>query len=335
MDFKNILVTGGSGTFGRGIISRLLRDHPDVERIVIYSRDELKQFEFQNELSPEYLERCRFFIGDVRDKDRVIRAMEDVECVIHAAAMKQVPASEYNPFECILTNIIGAQNIIDAALNANVKKIVALSTDKAAGPINLYGATKLCSDKLFIASNNIKGERNFSSSVVRYGNVFGSRGSVVPFFLKQKGDVLPITDKRMTRFTITLDQGIDLVLAAAGRNSGSDIVVPKIPSYRITDLAAATNPKASLDIIGIRPGEKLHEEMITDNDALSTLDMGDYYAIFPNGRHPNYLKFLDSGLGSPVPDNFNYRSDTNPEFLSVEKLADLIGELKQKATKID
>ena len=330
MKFSSVLVTGGSGTFGRGTILRLLEQHPNVDRIVIYSRDELKQFELSNLLSSEHLERCRFFIGDVRDKERLNRAMEGIELVIHAAAMKQVPASEYNPFECILTNIIGAQNVIDACLNSNVKRVVALSTDKAAGPINLYGATKLCSDKLFIAANNIKGERDFSASVVRYGNVFGSRGSVVPFFMKHQGDKLPVTDERMTRFSITLDMGIDLVLNVAQQSHNSDIVVPKIPSYRILDLVEAVRPNSSYELVGIRPGEKLHEEMITRNDSVSTLDMGGHYAIFPNSNHLGYQNIVKSGQGFPVPDDFYYASDSNSKFLTTEELVELVNEMREK-----
>lgn len=335
MKFSKVLVTGGSGTFGRGLVTRLLERHPTVERIVIYSRDELKQFEFANSLSREQLDRCRFFIGDVRDKDRLTRAMEGIELVIHAAAMKQVPAAEYNPFECILTNIIGAQNVIDACLNAGVQRVVALSTDKAAGPINLYGATKLCSDKIFIAANNIKGERNFSSSVVRYGNVFGSRGSVAPFFIRYQGDKLPVTDPRMTRFSINLDTGIDLVLHTAHQSHHSDIVVPKIPSYRILDLVEAVRSNAQYEIIGIRSGEKLHEEMITRNDAMSTLDLGEHYAIFPNSNHAEYKKVIQAGLGSPVPDGFYYASDSNHEFLTVNQLSELITELRGKIIQND
>lgn len=329
MNLQSILVTGGTGSFGKSIVLRLLNDYPKVSRVVIYSRDELKQFEFQNEIPVEHKDRCRFFIGDVRDRNRLVRAMEGVDGVIHAAAMKQVPSCEYNPFECVLTNIIGAQNVIDASLDNKVKKIVALSTDKASSPINLYGATKLCSDKMFIASNNIKGERDYSATVVRYGNVFGSRGSVVPFFLKLTSDKLPITDERMTRFNITLDQGVDLVLSALKDKIGSQIIVPKIPSYRITDLAQAINPKAKMEVVGIRQGEKLHEEMINNNDAPSTLDMGAHYAIFPSNMHMNYEHYLVNNLGKPVDEDFEYSSDKNTKFLTVSELSELLTSFKK------
>ena len=330
MNLHSILVTGGTGSFGKRIVLRLLNEFPEVERVIIYSRDELKQFEFQNVIPVKHKERCRFFIGDVRDKGRLIRALEGVDGVIHAAAMKQVPASEYNPFECILTNIIGAQNVIDASLDKKVKKIVALSTDKASSPINLYGATKLCSDKMFVASNNIKGERDYSATVVRYGNVFGSRGSVVPFFLNFDGDKLPITDERMTRFNITLDEGVDLVISSLKDKMGSQIVVPKIPSYRITDLAQAISSKAKIEVVGIRQGEKLHEEMINKNDAPSTLDMGAYYAIFPSSEHISYKHYLENNLGKPVDEDFKYSSDENKKFLTVSELSELVADFKKK-----
>ncbi|MDA7936216.1 UDP-N-acetylglucosamine 4,6-dehydratase (inverting), partial [bacterium] len=270
---KSILITGGTGSFGKRFVSRILNDHPEVERIVIYSRDELKQFEMAQTFSQEEFPQLRYFIGDVRDKDRLQRALEGIDTIIHAAALKQVPTAEYNPFECIKTNVMGAQNIVEAALNSDVKRVVALSTDKAAAPVNLYGATKLCSDKLFIAATNMIGSRDLTFSVVRYGNVMGSRGSVIPFFMNRRDSgVLPITDTSMTRFNISLDEGVDMVFYAAERAIGGEIFVPKIPSYRITDVATAIAPSAKQEIVGIRPGEKIHEEMITASDSPNTIE---------------------------------------------------------------
>jgi len=267
----------------------------------------------------------RYFIGDVRDKDRLTRAMEGIDVVIHAAALKQVPAAEYNPFECIKTNIMGAQNVIEACLDSNVMKVVALSTDKASGPINLYGATKLCSDKLFVAANNIKGKRDLKFSVVRYGNVMGSRGSVVPFFMKKRrSGALPITDERMTRFNITLQDGVDFVISNLRRMWGGEIFVPKIPSFRITDLAEAVCPGCRREFVGIRPGEKLHEEMITETDALSSIEFDDYYVILPALRFISAEKYITSNGGKRCPDGFCYSSGTNTDWLTVEGIRDLI-----------
>jgi len=278
---RSILVTGGTGSFGKKCISTLLAD-PEVSRIVIYSRDELKQFEMSQTFTDP---RLRFFIGDVRDRNRLCRAMEGIDTVIHAAALKQVPAAEYNPMEFIKTNVLGAENIIEACLDSDVRHVVALSTDKAAAPINLYGATKLCSDKLFIAANNVKGSRDIRFSVVRYGNVMGSRGSVIPFFLdRRKSGVLPITDPAMTRFNITLEEGVELVQYALDHALGGEIFVPKIPSYRITDVAEAIGPDCEKPIVGIRPGEKIHEEMVTATDALQTLATDKHYIIVPNRK---------------------------------------------------
>lgn len=323
---KTVLVTGGTGSFGKRFIERILKEHENIKKIVVYSRDELKQFEMQNsEIFKPYLSKLRFFIGDVRDGARFKRACEGIDIIIHAAALKQVPAAEYNPMECIKTNIFGAENVINAALDCKVKKVVALSTDKAAAPINLYGATKLCSDKLFVAANNMKGNRELSFSVVRYGNVMGSRGSVIPFFIKKaKEGVLPITDIEMTRFNITLDQGVDMVLYALENAWGGEIFVPKIPSYRILDVAEAVSPSADKPVVGIRPGEKLHEEMITESDSLNTLDCGKYYVIIPS--HPQWEKdkYLSTFKASFVKQGFKYNSGENEAWVGVDSLRTLI-----------
>lgn len=322
---KNILVTGGTGSFGNAFIKRIFEDYPDVKRVVVYSRDELKQFEMQQVFPYSKYPQLRFFIGDVRDRERLRRACEKIDIIIHAAALKQVPAAEYNPMECINTNIIGAENVINAAIENNVKKVVALSTDKAAAPINLYGATKLCSDKLFIAANNIKGDRDLSFSVVRYGNVMGSRGSVIPFFVKQRETgVLPITSDQMTRFNITLSQGVDMVLYAIENAWGGEIFIPKIPSYKITDVAKAIGPNCETKIVGIRPGEKLHEEMITETDSLNTVDCGRYYVILPAVPHWDLEKFKEKFNCKFVEQGFKYNSGTNEEWVSAEEIRQLI-----------
>ena len=326
----SILITGGTGSFGKHLIKTILKQH-QPERIIVYSRDELKQFEMQNsKIFANEKVLIRYFIGDIRDFKRLKKAMEDVNIVVHAAALKQVPATEYNPFEAVKTNVIGAQNVIDAAFEANVQKVVALSTDKAAAPINLYGATKLTSDKLFIAANNYKGKHDIKFSVVRYGNVMGSRGSVIPFFLeRQKTGVLPITDKRMTRFNITLQQGVDFVLQCLERMWGGELFVPKIPSYRILDVAEAVAPECKQNIVGIRPGEKLHEEMITQSDALNTIEFEDYYVILPSIRIWSKEKFINKSnfrKGRPCEEGFSYNSNTNQHFLSVNELKKLIEE---------
>ena len=322
---SSILITGGTGSFGKAFVSRVLNAYPNIRRLVIFSRDELKQFEMSQEFSEAQYPGLRYFIGDIRDRDRLFRALEDIEIVVHAAALKQVPAAEYNPFEFIKTNVIGAQNLIDACLDAGVLKVVALSTDKAAAPVNLYGATKLCSDKLFIAANNIKGNKKVSFSVVRYGNVMGSRGSVIPFFLKQKRTgLLTITDKQMTRFNITLESGVDIVLWTLANAVGGEILVPKIPSYKITDLALAIAPECEVRVIGIRPGEKLHEEMITISDSINTLDLGKYFALLPSANSPEASFYMKSFNAKPVAKDFSYDSGTNPDFLSVMQLRELI-----------
>jgi UDP-N-acetylglucosamine 4,6-dehydratase len=322
---KSILITGGTGSFGKAFVKTVLERYPDVRRLVIFSRDELKQFEMAQTFPESKYPALRYFIGDVRDEARLHRALEGIDYVIHAAAMKQVPAAEYNPFECIKTNVLGAQNLIEACLGSKVRKLVALSTDKAAAPINLYGATKLCSDKLFVAANNIIGDRDLSFSVVRYGNVMGSRGSVIPFFQARRASgELPITDTAMTRFNISLQEGVDMVLWSLENAWGGEILVPKIPSYRITDVAKAIGPECSYPVVGVRPGEKIHEEMITASDSLNTVDMGKYYAILPMGGSfsvQDYCKKMDA---TPVEPGFCYDSGTNPDFLTVEQLEKLI-----------
>lgn len=324
----SIFLTGGTGSFGKEFVRTVFKKYPDVKRLVVFSRDELKQFEMSQEFPESKFSAIRYFLGDVRDPERVKRAMEGIDIVVHAAALKQVPAAEYNPFECIKTNILGAQNVIDACFQNDIRKVVALSTDKAAAPINLYGATKLCSDKLFIAANNIKGKREIRFSVVRYGNVMGSRGSVIPFFkLKSKEGVLPITDFNMTRFNISLQQGVDMVLWALGNMSGGEIFVPKIPSYRITDIAKAICPDCDLLKVGIRPGEKIHEDMITASDSINTVDVGDFYAIL----QPRDSHFIDEyckvNKAKKVGHGFCYNSGSNNHFLSVEDLRVLIKNL--------
>jgi UDP-N-acetylglucosamine 4,6-dehydratase (inverting) len=320
-----ILVTGGTGSFGNKFVETVCKKFPNIERLVVFSRDELKQFEMQKRFPEEQYPFLRFFIGDVRDQSRLKRALEGIDTVVHAAALKQVPAAEYNPFECIQTNVIGAQNLIEACLSTSVSRVVALSTDKAAAPINLYGATKLCSDKLFIAANNIKGKRDLRLSVVRYGNVMGSRGSVIPFFQEKKATgVLPITDPRMTRFNISLEEGVEMVLWALENAKGGEIFVPKIPSYRITDVATAIAPKCEQRIVGIRPGEKIHEEMITASDSFNTVDLGRYYAILPTTGSVTVDDYCNRFGATRVPVGFSYNSGDNSEFLTVEDLRKLI-----------
>lgn len=321
---KSILITGGTGSFGKKFTEMILQRYPDVKRLVIYSRDELKQFEMAQLYPENKYPQVRFFIGDVRDYPRFKRACQGIDVIIHAAALKQVPTAEYNPDECIKTNINGAQNVIDSALGSGVKVVVALSTDKAAAPINLYGATKLVSDKLFIAANNIRGSKDIRFSVVRYGNVMGSRGSVIPFFMEKArtGKTLPITDREMTRFNISLEDGVDMVLWAIENALGGEIFVPKIPSYRIETVAKAIAPNAILEDVGIRPGEKIHEEMITSSDSLYTLDIGKYYAILPAGI--NMKNYIDYYNAKEVPKGFQYNSGENDHWLTVEEMRELI-----------
>jgi UDP-N-acetylglucosamine 4,6-dehydratase (inverting) len=322
---QSILVTGGTGSFGKAFVRTVLQRHPGIRRLVVYSRDELKQFEMSQVFSDREHPGLRYFIGDIRDEARLRRALEGVDVVIHAAALKQVPAAEYNPFECIKTNVLGAQNLIEACLDADVRRVVALSTDKAAAPINLYGATKLCSDKLFVAANNIRGARDIRFSVVRYGNVMGSRGSVIPFFLdRKKSGVLPITDPRMTRFNISLQDGVDMVLWSIENAWGGEVLVPKIPSYRITDVAQAIAPECRQEVVGIRPGEKIHEEMITASDSYNTVDLGRFYAILPTAAHYSLEDYCARTGAQRVEPGFAYDSGRNADFLSVPQLRELI-----------
>jgi UDP-N-acetylglucosamine 4,6-dehydratase/5-epimerase len=324
---QSILITGGTGSFGKAFVRTVLDRTPDIKRLVIFSRDELKQFEMEQEFSAKDYPGLRYFIGDVRDERRLRRALEGIDTVVHAAALKQVPAAEYNPFEFIKTNILGAQNLVEACLETSVKRVVALSTDKAAAPINLYGATKLCSDKLFTAANNIRGKRDIRLAVVRYGNVMGSRGSVIPFFLeKRKTGVLPITDPNMTRFNISLQEGVEMVLWALANAHGGEIFVPKIPSYRITDVVQAIGPDCEHPIVGIRPGEKIHEEMITASDSFNTVDLGRYFAILPMDAVYSRKHYCESNGCHPVEPGFAYNSGTNPDFLTVEQIRTLIRE---------
>jgi len=328
---KSILITGGTGSFGKKFVEILLRRYPEIRRVVIYSRDELKQSEMSQQYPVSMYPNMRFFIGDVRDLERLRLAMRGIDTVVHAAALKQVPTAEYNPFECIKTNVLGAQNVIEAAMASGVRRVVALSTDKAAAPINLYGATKLCSDKLFIAANNIHGGQDISFSVVRYGNVIGSRGSVIPFFLeRRRHGELPITDPAMTRFSLTLDEGVNLVLHAISNSLGGEIFVPKIPSYRITDVAEAVSPECKKPVVGVRPGEKIHEEMITDSDSVQTIENEQCYVIVPmlHGvpRDSVMSQYSDHHKAAPVPADFRYSSGTNKRWLTVSQIRDLIRE---------
>jgi UDP-N-acetylglucosamine 4,6-dehydratase (inverting) len=322
---KSILITGGTGSFGKKFVEMVYQRYPNLKRLVIYSRDELKQFEMSQYYPQSTYKSIRFFIGDVRDADRLRRACEGIDVIIHAAALKQVPAAEYNPIECIKTNVFGAENVINAAMDMGVQRVVALSTDKAAAPINLYGATKLCSDKLFVAANNAKGRRDLRFSVVRYGNVIGSRGSVVPFFLeKRKDGVLPITHPDMTRFNISLEEGVEMVLYALEHAWGGEIYVPKIPSYRITDVATAIGPDCEQKLVGIRPGEKLHEEMITETDALNTIETDKYYVITPSTPIWSTDAYMEAFNGRQVEMGFKYNSGTNTDWLSVDQLRDQV-----------
>ena len=325
LNHKTILITGGTGSLGKQLTKTILERWPLVKRLVILSRDEQKQFQMNQEFSEHKYIAMRYFIGDIRDYDRLVRAFEGIEYVIHAAAMKHVHIAEYNPMECVKTNVLGAENVINAALATGVKNVVALSTDKAAAPINLYGATKLCSDKLFVAANNIRGTRDIKFSVVRYGNVMGSNGSVIPFFLnRKKTGVLPITDATMTRFNISLQEGADMVLHAMETAWGGEIFVPKIPSYKLTDVAEAIGPECKHEIVGIRPGEKIHEEMITSSDSFSTYDLGKYYAILPQVTNWNIDSFKKEFNASKVPIGFQYNSAENQEWVGVEEIRSLI-----------
>ena len=325
---KSILITGGTGSLGQALTLSILKKYPKVKRLIIFSRDEQKQFKMAQQFPKENFPALRFLIGDIRDLDRLKRALREVDYVIHTAAMKHVHLAEYNPMECVKTNVIGAENLINACLETNVKKVVVLSTDKAASPINLYGATKLVSDKLFIAANNIKGRNPNSFSVVRYGNVMGSNGSVIPFFINKKKDgFLPITNPNMTRFNISLQEGVSLVLYALEHAWGGEIFVPKIPSYKITDVAEAIGPECEQKIIGIRPGEKIHEEMITSSDSFTTYDLGKYYAILPQTPFWDLSEFIKKHNAKKVKEGFNYNSGENEYFLSVSDLKELINKI--------
>jgi UDP-N-acetylglucosamine 4,6-dehydratase len=324
---KSVLITGGTGSLGKALTSHIFKNHSDIKKLIILSRDEQKQFQMAQEFPEINFPQIRYFLGDVRDEQRLIRAFQGVDIVIHAAAMKHVHLAEYNPDECIKTNIGGAQNVINATLQTSVSNVVALSTDKACAPINLYGATKLTSDKLFVAANNIKGTNPIKFSVVRYGNVMGSNGSVIPFFLKKKDEgKLPITDTAMTRFNISLQGGVDMVMHAIEHAWGGEIFVPKIPSYRITDVAKAIAPNCEQEIVGIRPGEKIHEEMITASDSFNTYDLGKYYTILPSVPNFNLNDFINSFCAKKVPDGFNYDSGTNSEWETIASLRTLIKE---------
>ncbi len=328
MKDKSILITGGTGSLGKALTKHILSNHPEIARLVIFSRDEQKQFEMEQEFPQRTYPQIRYFIGDIRDLERLERAFSGIDYVIHAAAMKHVHIAEYNPDECVKTNVGGADNVIKAALKTNVEHVVALSTDKACAPINLYGATKLTSDKLFVAANNIKGKRNVKFSVVRYGNVMGSNGSVIPFFLKKKRNdgVLPITVESMTRFNISLQGGVDMVMHALETAWGGEIFVPKIPSYRILDVAEAIGPECEKPVIGIRPGEKIHEEMITSSDSFFTYDLGKYYTILPQTPNWKMDQFVDHFKAVKVSEGFSYSSDKNSDWETVESLRTLIKE---------
>lgn len=325
LEDKSLLITGGTGSLGKALTKHILKHHPGIKRLVIFSRDEQKQFHMAEEYPRRRYPAIRFFIGDVRDVERLKMAFHGVDYVIHAAAMKHVPIAEYNPDECIKTNVGGAQNVIHAALNTNVQRVVALSTDKACAPINLYGATKLTSDKLFIAANNIRGVNPINFSVVRYGNVMGSNGSVIPFFLKKKKEgVLPITDPNMTRFNISLEGGVAMVMHALEHAWGGELFVPKIPSYRILDVANAIGPECEKPVVGIRPGEKIHEEMITESDSIYTYDLGKYYVILPPAPKWSLDDFITSFNAKKVAQGFKYTSGENSQWETVQSLRDLI-----------
>ena len=327
LENKSVLITGGTGSLGKALTAHIYKNWPKVKRLVIFSRDEQKQYQMAQEYPIEQYPSIRFFIGDVRDQERLARAFEDIDYVIHAAAMKHVHIAEYNPDECVKTNIGGAQNVIFAALQSGVKNVVALSTDKACAPINLYGATKLASDKLFVAANNIRGKHDIKFSVVRYGNVMGSNGSVIPFFLQKRAEgVLPITEKSMTRFNISLQGGVDMVMHALKSAWGGEIFVPKIPSYKITEVAEAVGPDCKHKEVGIRPGEKIHEEMITSSDSFNTYDLGKYYAIIPQTPIWNVDEFISNFNAKLVEPGFSYNSGTNEEWETVDSLRALITE---------
>ncbi|HVF39486.1 MAG TPA: UDP-N-acetylglucosamine 4,6-dehydratase (inverting) [Gemmatimonadaceae bacterium] len=324
LDGKIVLITGGTGSFGRRFTEIVLKRF-DTKKLIVFSRDELKQFEMHQHFPETKYPNIRYFIGDVRDRDRLYRAFDGVDIVIHAAALKQVPAAEYNPIEAVKTNVLGAANVIDAAIDRGVGKVISLSTDKAASPINLYGATKLCSDKLFVAANSYSGTHRTRFSVVRYGNVVGSRGSVIPLFMqRRKTGKLPVTDARMTRFWITLDQGVEFVLSCLDKMAGGEIFVPKIPSMKLTDLARVIGPDCELEIVGRRPGEKVHEVMVGEDDAQNTLEYDNYYTILPTLKSWDKDQYLARNGGRLCPEGFSYSSETNTEWLTVTELEKMI-----------
>lgn len=328
---KTILVTGGTGSFGTNFIKYMLSHHKQIKKIIIYSRDELKQFDFSKELSENYSnKKFRFFIGDIRDKSRLMHALKNVDIVVHAAALKQVPAAEYNPFEFVKTNILGAQNVIEASLDANVKNVFALSTDKASSPINLYGATKLCSDKIFTSAQSYAGSSKTKFSVIRYGNVFGSRGSVAPLFLKNKNkDYFEVTNSNMTRFSITIDEAIKFVIKCMKKSRGGETFIPKLPSYNIIDLCKAIDPKKRIKIIGIRPGEKLHEEMFSIHECDNILEERDKYILLQNSFENTMQKYSQKEIKSKrLKKKFSYSSDTNFTFLNIRQLGNLLNNIK-------
>lgn len=332
---KSVLITGGTGSLGKALTKRITQEFPTIKRLVIFSRDEQKQFQMEQEYPKSKYPFIRFFIGDVRDRERLLRAMNEIDYVIHAAAMKHVHLAEYNPSECIKTNIGGAENVIHACLQSGVQRVVALSTDKACAPINLYGATKLTSDKLFVAANNIRGKKSIRFSVVRYGNVMGSNGSVIPFFLKKRKEgYLPITDPNMTRFNISLEGGVEMIFHALANAWGGEIFVPKIPSYRIVDVANAIAPEVEQRIVGIRPGEKIHEEMITSSDSYNSYDLGKYFVILPTKPIWNLEEFTSNFKAKKVPQGYSYNSGNNEEWLDIEGLRELIVQHVDKNFKV-
>lgn len=322
---RSLLITGGTGSFGKAFLTYVLKKYPKIKKIVIFSRDELKQYELEKNIDKKDIKKLRFFIGDIRDRYRLSSAFMNIDYIVHAAALKQVPKAEYNPNEYIKTNILGSQNVIDAAIECKVKKVIALSTDKAAAPVNLYGATKLCSDKLFSSANNIIGSNNIKFAIVRYGNVLGSRGSILPFFLKQKKeDYFTITDKNMTRFNITLEEACEMVDWSLKNCVGGEIFVPKIPSFRIIDLARSIDPKKKIRFIGIRAGEKIHEEMITSSDSLYTRDLNKKYYVILNGSNNKLLDYYNKKSIKRVKINFSYNSETNFNFLTIPQIKKMI-----------
>lgn len=331
LDGLSVLVTGGTGSFGKKFMEVALKEHRP-KRLIVFSRDELKQHEMRDQFPESGDSPIRYFVGDVRDRERLYRAFDGVDVVVHAAALKQVPTCEYNPLEAIKTNVLGAANVIDAAIDRNVTRVIALSTDKAANPINLYGATKLCADKLFVAANSYSGQHETRFSVVRYGNVVGSRGSVIPFFLQRRpSGILPITDARMTRFWLTLEQGVRYVLASLERMHGGEVFVPRIPSMKILDLAKAIAPECRTEIVGIRPGEKLHEVMVPEDDARHTVAYDDHYAILPTVAGWDTGSYLKRNGGTPCQDGFRYASDTNDRWLTVDELRRIVGQVEIEA----